>query len=635
MCGIAGVAGTFVPGLVARMNQVLAHRGPDGQGLFERPKEGIALGHQRLAIIDLSDAAAQPMYSADGRYVIVYNGELYNYRELRLELEAKGYGFRSHSDTEVVLAALILEGQAALARFNGMFAFALWDNQKRELLIARDQLGIKPLYFVEPVSGQLVFASEIKAILLHPAVAREPDFVALQHYLTYGEAAGTRTPLRQVKRLMQGQCLTWSAERGTKIANYWQPDYRERFDGTRAEAVERLRETLARATTRQMVADVPVGAFLSGGLDSTLITSLAIRGHQGEFDCYTTYFGEDENRLDGMSDDGRYARKVAKDLGVRLHEIEVRPDVAELWPKLIWHLDEPLADPAAISCFMISQLARENGTKVLLSGQGADELFGGYPRYMAMHLTRCVDRLPGGTRRLIAASAKRLPGAREGALGTTLRRVRRTLSEIEEPAQRRFLRYCTYVPQDEVSRILAPEVRDALGGEIYMDECLRHMEATGLQGVDSMLERDLTHYLPNHNLLYTDKMAMATGIEARVPLLDIELVEQVTRYPKEWLFSGRQTKSILREAARGTVSDEVIYRRKAGFGAPYRKWLRYDLSELWGDLTSPESVLNRGWFVVKALADARRKSQTGEADLYMLQWAVITLELWARSVLDK
>lgn len=636
MCGIAGFVGGFVPGLMARMNAAQTHRGPDGSGMFENCDRQIALGHVRLAILDLSDQGRQPMHSETGRYVLVFNGEIYNFVELRERLISLGHTFQSSGDTQVILHGLEEEGEAFLDRVNGMFAFALWDRQEQELLLARDHLGVKPLYYAEPEPGTFLFASEIKALCAHPAVTRAPDFEVLQQHLAYCHASDHRTALRGISRLEPGSLIRWkAATRAYSIRRYWQTSYEHASQPDRQQATIELRTRLQGATVRQLVSDVSVGSFLSGGLDSSLITAFARSEIGADFQCYTITYAQTENIVDGADDDTPHARAVAKALGLRLQEIEIKPEVAALWPQLVYHLDEPIADPAAISCYLISRLARQNGTKVLLSGQGADELFCGYPRYWAMNVTRGTNRIPRAARQVMSAGARLLPGSREGRLGAGLRRLRRVGSALDESLDERFLSYCASTPEAEITRVLSYDFRAALGERRYKDSCLRHLSERSLSGLERFQDRDISSYLPNHNLLYTDKMGMAVGLEARVPFLDREVVDVVTRYPPDWKISGRTTKALLRDAARGIVPDHVIDRPKAGFGAPYRKWLRYDLAELWGDVMSESAIKRRGWFDYTALQRARQRSHTGREDLYMLQWATLTIELWAQQFIDK
>ncbi len=414
MCGIAGLAGDFVPGLMERMNAAQVHRGPDGSGLFERPELQVALGHVRLAILDLSDSAAQPMTSPDGRYVLVYNGELYNFAELQKELAASGPRPVSSGDTEVLLRGLMRWGGQFVERLNGMFAFALWDNRERELLLARDPLGIKPLYYAEPIPGSILFASEIKALCAHPRVAREPDFQTIQQHLTFGHSCSDRTAIRGIRRLAPGTMLRWkAATRKPQTTLYWQPRFGQ-GDGTpRRSDVERLRAAVKAATERQLVSDVPVGSFLSGGLDSSLITAIAaprLAAIAAVSQLHDQYPAGAPTASTRRIDDAPYARRLATRLGLAFHEVEIAPEVASLLPSLIRHLDEPLADPAVINCFLISQLARKNGTKVLLSGQGADELFGGYPRYGVLRALRWVEGVPTALRTGLSRLRSFLPG---------------------------------------------------------------------------------------------------------------------------------------------------------------------------------------------------------------------------------
>jgi asparagine synthase (glutamine-hydrolysing) len=317
MCGIAGYAGDFVVGLVARMNAAQAHRGPDGTGAFEDAAAGVALGHVRLSILDLSPAAAQPMYSPDNRFVLVFNGEIYNFKELREELSARSRTFLSTGDTEVLLHGLQEHGKAFIEKLNGMFAFALWDRQEQALLLARDHLGIKPLYYAEPQPGVLLFASEIKALCAYPGLKREPDFEALQQYLTYCHAAGGRTALKGVKRLPPGHWLQWRRNCRIEIQRFWRPPFRLFREGKRKEAAAELQSLVQQAVLRQLVSDVPVGAFLSGGLDSSFVTALAAGGKAApDFQGYTITYPAVENRLDRAEEDAPYARSLAGSLGL-------------------------------------------------------------------------------------------------------------------------------------------------------------------------------------------------------------------------------------------------------------------------------------------------------------------------------
>lgn len=634
MCGINGFAGGFVPGLVLHMNELCMHRGPDGTGVYEAPEAKVALGHVRLSILDLSHAADQPMVASDDGGVLVYNGELYNYLELKEDLVAKGYRFSSSGDTEVLLKGLVEYGEAFLLKLNGIFAFAFWQPCSGELLLVRDQLGVKPLYYTELGASELLFSSEIKAFYAHPGFKAEPDFHGIQQHLAYCHSSADRTALSGVKRLLPGHLLRWKKGR-FNIERYWQADYASMAQGSLEDASANLGECIEKAVLGQLVSDVPVGAFLSGGLDSSLIATLAARKLGPELRCYTSTYEISDNKLDQANPDAPYARQLAKKLGLKLDEITLNPNMADLLPQLIYQMDEPIADPAAIACYLISRRASDDGTKVLLSGQGADELFSGYPRYRVMKQTGFIDGSPMWLRESVAAAAGLVPGAVEGRAGALFRRSKRVLRELGADSSRRFLAYCANTPQAEISRVFSAEVKAVLASADYQQDCIQHMQRRGLDGFNRFRDRDVSIYMPNHNLLYTDKMGMAVGVETRVPLLDMGLVRKATRYPPSWLLRGRVDKFILRKAARGIVPDNIIDRPKAGFGAPYRKWLRYDLEGLWQDLTSRESINSRGWFDYDAVQNVRRVSQAGKADLYMLQWAIMTVELWARQFIDR
>ncbi len=633
MCGIAGLAGRFHDGLALAMNRAQAHRGPDGQGVYEDPAAGIALAHVRLAILDLSPASSQPMKSDDGRWVLVYNGEIYNYRELGAELRKEGEVLRTTGDSEVLLKGLARHGAKFLSRLNGIFSFALWDSTERRLLLVRDPLGVKPLYWTQPAAGSLAFASEIKALLQVPGLARRPHFPTLFEHLNFGYALSASTALDGVRRLEPGHLIEWSqADPTPRISRYWSPTYSSTPDASRDESVARLRENLQLAVARQMVSDVPVGTFLSGGLDSSLISILASRGSGSGLACYTSRYPQ--NSLDGLNEDPKYAELVAKALGSQPRWIDMSPDVALELPRAIWHMDEPVVDPSILAGRLISRQARADGIPVLLTGQGGDELFAGYSRYRAMVMTGWAAWLPGPLRSVLAAVGRGFPGSKSGRLGGFSRRTRRVLSNIEKSPDARFLSYAAPSAESTVRTLLMPGFQAAVRERSAAQEGLLHMEREGLRGIDRWLDYDLSVYLANNNLLYTDKMGMAYGIEARVPLLDLRIVEETTRFPVDWKLDGSKTKAILRDACRGVVPDAVIDRPKAGFGAPHRRWLKEDLADLWEDLTRDSVLESRGWFDPGAVREIRKRSLEGREDLYLLQWGVMTLELWAREFLD-
>ncbi|GIX05145.1 MAG: asparagine synthetase B [Planctomycetaceae bacterium] len=642
MCGLAGLVGRFDPGLMSRMNYLQRHRGPDGCGVYEESQLQAALGHVRLAILDLSDAAAQPMLSANGRYVLAYNGEIYNFRELRRELELKGYRFRSRGDTEVLLYSWQEWETRAPERWNGMFAVAIWDRWKRQLWLIRDPFGVKPLYYYQFPDGALIFASEIRAVLGDPNVPREIDFVSMQQHLTLGHTSGTRTLLKRVERLAPGTGLHWSAEeRQCRLFRYAScsastphPAARQRSLRT-TDLVAECRHRLATAIQRQLVADVPVGIALSGGLDSSLLACLAKQQGSTQLTAFAVSIQPRDNRLDQAPPDLPYARLVAQHSDIRLEEIELHVEQTTLWRQVLQYLDEPIVDPAILSSYLVCAAAREAGVPVLLSGQGADELQAGYPRYRAVAWTQSWEFLPRSVRRWIARAADRLPGSWSGPLGGLLRRGRRLLRELPCSSGERFLRYAANTPEDIVQSVLHPDIRQLVHREAPMDDCRAYLSRSASPGLEDFLARDQQVYLPNHNLTYTDRTSMAVGVECRVPFLDLELTEFLNHLPAHYKLRGQQTKWLLRRVAREVVPQEILRRPKAGFTAPYRTWLAEGASTLWSDVMHPEQLRRRGWFVPEVVQRLRQQSLQGQADWFMLQWGLLTIELWAQYFLDR
>ena len=416
MCGIAGFQGRFDTDLLAQMSAVIAHRGPDDSGLFCAPENGLGLAHRRLSIIDLSPSGHQPMADGDHRAVIVFNGEIYNFCALRDELARDGVLFRGHSDTEVLLYLYLRDGVNMLAQLNGIFAFAIWDTVKRELFIARDGLGVKPLYYAETDAG-FIFASEIKAILQAAEINREIDPIALRNYLTYLWCPAPRTPLRQVKKLEPGCALTVCEGRVERHWRFYElPLRRPMVSLFECEAIDLTRRALRTAVQRQMVADVPVGAFLSGGLDSSAVVAFAREASpETRLQCFTIALDGRDALHEGMTADLPYAEVVARHLGVDLHIVQVGPEMADELSTMIYHLDEPQADPAPLNVLFISRLAREHGIKVLLSGAGGDDIFTGYRRHRALMLEHYWSWLPQPVRAALARAAHALP-ARPAAL---------------------------------------------------------------------------------------------------------------------------------------------------------------------------------------------------------------------------
>lgn len=631
MCGIVGFSGRFERALLARMSATVAHRGPDGDGSHFSADGAVGLAHRRLAIIDLSPTGAQPMTDAATGVTITYNGEIYNYRELRARLEAAGAAFFGHSDTEVILRLYLAHGRAALPLLNGIFALAIWDPRDRSLLLARDGAGVKPLYYAETRSGFL-FASELKALLECAEVDRTVDSRAVWLYLTYLWSPTPYTMLRAVRKLEPGSALL---VRDGRIAERWRfyelPYPSPRFDGDASAAIEAVRAALDEAVRRQMVADVPVGAFLSGGLDSSAVVACARRHAPDQrIQCFTIETAHSA-AAEGFVDDLPYARRVAAHLDVDLHTIRVGPEIVSHFERMVRHLDEPQADLAPLNALMICELARAHGIKVLLSGAGGDDIFTGYRRHFALMQERWWRWLPAPVRVALATSARALP------TGTPfVRRVRRAFGDAGLDGDERLASYFAWLPQADSAPLLAPELRAQLDGWSPLAPLLDSLRAIDDErdALNRMLFLEAKHFLCDHNLNYTDKMGMAVGVEARVPFLDPDLIRLAASLPAEFKQRGAEGKWILKRAMEPMLPREVIYRPKTGFGVPLRRWLRDELRETVDDLLSERSLAARGLFDCAAVARLRALDAAGRIDAAYPLLALCAIELWCRIFLD-
>jgi asparagine synthase (glutamine-hydrolysing) len=660
MCGIAGFQGAFTAAQLRAMTDCLAHRGPDGQGtvLFDAradlPPAG--LGHRRLAIIDLSADGAQPMTvacEACGSHThedlsLVFNGEIYNFRELRDELAAAGHRFTSHSDTEVLLHLYAAEGLDFLPRLNGIFALALRDGRERgrphgvergDVLVARDPLGVKPFYYTESDAG-VVFASELKALLRTGAITPEIDLVALHHYLAYLWVPAPRTMLAGVRKLEPASALLL---RGGAVARRWEyyqlPHPQEHFTTSFDRVAAELHDVVERAVQRQMVSDVPVGAFLSGGLDSSSIVALMMKGEKHDTpDCYSIGF-EGDATLDGTPNDLPYARRVAAHLGVPLHEIVVTPSIIDQLERMILAVEEPQADPAPINAMLIAERARADGYKVLMSGAGGDDLFSGYRRHRAVGLERYWSWLPLAARRGLGASARAL--ANGGGVGgmhrAGLRRAVKAFSYADYEPDPRLVSYFWWSGEALRRSLYGAELGAALHDVDTAEPLLATLRRIPRETsrLNRMLELECRHFLADHNLSYTDKVGMAHGVEIRVPLLDLELVEFASRIPPAYKQRGATGKAILKRAMEPELPREVIYRAKTGFGVPLRRWLDVELRDTVDDLLSEGAVARRGLFDPDAVRGLVDRDRAGRVDGSYTIFALLCLELWCRGFIDR
>ncbi len=636
MCGICGFVGHGDAELVRSMSDAIAHRGPDGEGDQCFPprdgKPGAGLGHRRLSIIDPTPRGAQPMsYGEDRRYWITYNGELYNFRALRADLEREGHRFRTECDTEVMLALYAQHGPAMLDRLNGMFAFAIWDTERHELFLARDRVGVKPLYYSFS-DGTFYFASEVKALL--PVLTRRSiRHDAVADYLTFLWVPDPDTMFEGVFKLPPGHCATVRGGR-LEIREYWDMSFAPEERPMR-EWAALVRDCVGDSVRRQMVSDVPLGSFLSGGLDSSAI----VAGMKTATDAVTTYtvgFRQEDMGAEIVPDDVQFARRVGRDFGVDYHEETLQPAIVDLLPKVVWHMDEPVADPAAITTYLICSAARERLT-VMLSGVGGDEIFAGYPRHLAARLTRWLDPLPHGTRaRLARAIESNVSLGSPGRMRGPRRNLLKLARGLDTNFVQRYLTYCSYYQADELQEVLSPDLRGELDGH---DPFRRHHEylerVSGEHWLNQLLYVDLKTFLPCLNLTYTDKMSMAASTEVRVPLLDDELVELSGRIPPELKLHHLVRKYIFKRSMDPVLPRYVIRRPKAGFGAPLRSWLVNDLRPMIDDLLSPEQIAARGLFEPAAVRRLIADNDAGRADNALRIWELLTLELWQQEFIDR
>jgi len=612
------------------MTNAIVHRGPDDGGEWHSPDGTNGLAHRRLAIIDLSSLGHQPMSDTSGTVVIVFNGEIYNFRELRRELEAEGYGFHSNSDTEVLLALYRSRGEAMLTMLNGIFAFSIYDRIDQTLFLACDAMGVKPLYFNEGHNG-FVFASELKALGACGGIVKTLDVSAIMRYLGFLWSPGGATPFKGVSRLGPGEALRVKDGRISRrwlwAGSTWVPKPPE-LDV--AQAIRQVQKGLRTAVHRQMVADVPVGAFLSGGLDSSAVVAMALE-ISPNIECFSIDTGAVRDA--GVIDDLPYARQVAKHLGVKLREIQVDSSrMAADLEQMVFQLDEPLADPAPLNVLYISQLARQHGVKVLLSGTGGDDLFAGYRRHRAVMLERYWDWLP-----VAARTGIRHITARFGQSGSWSRRATKAFAHADWPIGQRLVGYFLWADPIRVLGLFAPEHRAALACQSMgtpLEEYLAILPS-GLSPLQRMLALEQRFFLADHNLLYTDKMSMATGVEVRVPFLDNDLVRLANSLSSGLKQRAAEGKWILKKAMEPYLPHEVIYRSKTGFGAPLRYWLRHELKEFVDDMLSAKTLRRRGLFDPTAVANLLVDDRAGRVDAAYTILGLVCIEIWCREFVDK
>ncbi len=625
MCGIYGYlsqAATIEPALMRRMGHVLRHRGPDDEGelILNSAAVSIGLGHKRLSIIDLSPAGKQPMANEDDTIWITFNGEIYNFRELRKRLQGSGHKFRSNSDTEVIIHLYEELGTNCLEQLNGMFAFALWDAKRKTLFLARDRTGKKPLHYCVG-GGYFIFASEVKALLQHPWVSKELDLKALNKYLAYEYVPAPHTIFKSIKKLEPGHYLLYRDGEAPTF-QYWDIPIEDHpiSDRTEAQYTEELKELLERAVSTRLEADVPVGLFVSGGLDSGLVAAMARRAKEN-LECFSIGFEE------SSFDESRYARQIARSLGLKHHlKIFSAQEMLSMVQRLPEILDEPLADPSILPLYLLSQFAAEH-TKVVLSGDGGDELFAGYQTYQAHKLVTLYDALPGFVKESIKAFAFHLPVSHR-YLSLDFK-IKQFLRGVGVSSEVRFFLWRGAFSNAERNELLSPEVRRDLHKENAYEEIYRYVRQSGLtKELERILYLSMKLYLQDNNLVTVDRASMANGLEVRSPLLDRDVVEFVCRLPMEYKLKGLTTKYILKKVAEEFLPREVVYRKKKGFGVPLAQWLNGELKEFMLDYLSQERIKRQGIFhypyVNRLIDEQLTKTKDNREPL----WTLLVFQTW-------
>jgi asparagine synthase (glutamine-hydrolysing) len=625
MCGIVGQVrpqGRHVdPNLIARMCAGLEHRGPDSRGIHH--EERVGLGIQRLRVIDLN-TGDQPLYNEDRSVAVVLNGEIYNYRELRDELLARGHELRTQGDTEVIAHLYEEHGPDCVRRLHGMFAFALWDRRRGQLLLARDRVGKKPLFYALR-DGTLTFASELQALLRDEEIPRAVDPVALDRFLTFGYVPSPLSAIRGVRKLPPAHTLVLREGRA-ELRRYWQLDYRSKLNAPVEELCERIRAALRAATQRRMIADVPLGAFLSGGIDSSAVVAAMAEASSGPVRTFS--IGFDHQQFDELP----HARLVAEQFGTVHEEFRVRADAIAVVPRIIRHYGEPFADSSAIPSFYLAEMTRRHVT-VALNGDGGDESFAGYTRYVANAVAGRLDRIPAPLRHGLAALGARV--ADDGEVGSVRNKFRRLAGTLALDPAARYARYVSWFDAEARDALYAAEFADGLDAEpaesLIADAWAA---ASGTSPVDRMLEVDVSTYLVDDLIAKIDIATMAHALEARSPFLDHELMQLAASIPAGLKVRGREKKWILRKALRGWLPDEVLDRPKQGFSVPLSGWLRTDLRDWARDVLLDPGTLERGYFdpaAVRRLLDRHAAGADGDAKRI---WSLLMLELWHREFVD-
>lgn len=631
MCGIVGIISKDSDQLIDNLVRTIVHRGPDDYGSYNG--DGISLGHRRLSIVDLSPLGHQPMVSADNDYVLIYNGEIYNHEVIRERLSEKGYTFKGTSDTETLLYAFIEYGPKILNELNGIFAFAIYSKSKNELFIARDQFGVKPLYYMAE-KDTFLFSSELKSLIKHPTLDKSIDHTAIMDYVNYLYSPAEKTPFSQIQKVAPGHYIIYDLNTHTyKQHQYYDIPFTGKVNSASMEELSfQLEKKLFDAVERQLMSDVPVGFFLSGGLDSSLVAAIAQQlNPDKQLTCFTVNSGEGKVTEEGFANDLLYAKLLADKFNFNLHIVDAKVDILKDFDKMIWHLDEPQADPAPLNVLNICQAARGKGIKVLLGGTAGDDLFSGYRRHQALNYEKLFTYIPTTLRTTAKDVSKRLDASKP-----INRRLRKFLHDADKSKLERMAGYFAWLPYENNLSLYSDKVKAELinyqPNQILFDLLKNIPNETA--DLNKMLYWEMKTFLTGHNLNYTDKMSMAVGVEARVPFLDLELVNFSTTIPDHFKLKGQTTKYILKKVAEKYLPHEIIYRPKSGFGAPVRKWITEDLDEMIKERLSPQKIKERGIFNEDAVWQLIKDNKAGRIDASYTVWSLLAIESWMQQFVD-
>lgn len=628
MCGIVGIVnngeGEVNREVLERMNRAILHRGPDDDGFYL--KENVGLAMRRLSIIDLA-SGKQPIHSHDGNKWIVFNGEIYNYRDLRKELEEDGVRLYTNSDTEAIVNLYAKYGVDCVKHLRGMFAFAIWDETEKELFIARDRVGKKPLLYSPRPNGDLIFGSEFMAMLEHPEISREVDSSAIDAYLSFLCVPAPLTAFKEIRKLEPGHWLKWKAGK-IETKRYWQPDFSKKIEISEGEAIEETTRILRESTRLRMISEVPLGAFLSGGVDSS--TVVALMAEESSQPVKTFSIGFEEQDFSEL----KYARRVAEHVGAEYNEFIVRPNALDILPTLVEHYGEPYADSSAIPTYYVAKETRKHVT-VALNGDGGDESFAGYERYAAMLAAEQYSRIPDALRKALIEFPIGLYPTSE-IKKSRVRDVKRFLKAAVLPRNERYFRWMSTFDRETKPELYTRDFAEELNGTRASDTLDHWFDSASKSGLlDAALLTDQMTYLPNDLLVKVDIATMANSLEARSPFLDHNLIEFAASLPEGLKMSRLRPKYLLKKVAERLVPREVIYRRKMGFGVPVGKWFRGEMKEFVREALLSERSLGRGIIKPEMIRKYVDEHTNGERDHAFQIWTLLMLELWFQRFIDR